>query len=144
MNLSDLPKLVGKSKRRVGRGHGSGRVKTAGRGTKGQNARGRTHVGFEGGQSSFIKRFPYLRGKGRNKGKQEKVTAIQVATLNVLPDKSTVHLSTLTRYHTVDVDTTRVKIIGKGPLTVALTVTVPISQGAAACVLAAGGTILKT
>lgn len=53
-----------KSKRRLGRGHGSGRGKTAGRGTKGQNSRsgGGVRRGFEGGQLPLQRRMPYKRG----------------------------------------------------------------------------------
>jgi large subunit ribosomal protein L15 len=52
------------SKRRLGRGHGSGRGKTAGRGTKGQNSRagGGVRPGFEGGQLPIQQRMPYKRG----------------------------------------------------------------------------------
>lgn len=66
MNLSQLPKIVHRSKKRIGRGHGSGKVKTAGRGSKGQKARGKIPAGFEGGQLPLIKRLPLLRGKGKN------------------------------------------------------------------------------
>lgn len=53
-----------KDARRVGRGHGSGRVKTAGRGTKGQKARagGNVNPRFEGGQLPLVQRLPYKRG----------------------------------------------------------------------------------
>jgi large subunit ribosomal protein L15 len=51
-------------RKRVGRGHGSGHVKTAGRGMKGQNSRagGRVRIGFEGGQNPIYRRMPYKRG----------------------------------------------------------------------------------
>src|SRR5215470_13009192 len=68
MNLSDLQPTPGshKTKRRVGRGHGSGRGKTAGRGTKGQKARtgGHVHRAFNGGQTRLSKRLPFVRGLG--------------------------------------------------------------------------------
>lgn len=53
-----------KPRKRVGRGHGSGHVKTAGRGTKGQNSRagGGVRPGFEGGQNPIYRRMPYKRG----------------------------------------------------------------------------------
>src|SRR5439155_15024628 len=53
-----------KKSRRIGRGHGSGRVKTAGRGTKGQKARagGNVNPRFEGGQLPLVQRLPYKRG----------------------------------------------------------------------------------
>lgn len=53
-----------RKRRRVGRGHGSGLVKTAGKGTKGQKARsgGNIHPRFEGGQLPLIQRLPHKRG----------------------------------------------------------------------------------
>lgn len=66
MTLDDLRPSEGSrtTKRRLGRGHGSGRGKTAGRGTKGQNSRsgGGVRVGFEGGQLPIQRRMPYKRG----------------------------------------------------------------------------------
>ena len=66
MELHDLKPVKGsnRSRKRVGRGHGSGSVKTAGRGTKGQKSRsgGRTRPGFEGGQNPIYQRMPYKRG----------------------------------------------------------------------------------
>ena len=66
MKLSDLRPAPGshKAERRVGRGHGSGRGKTAGRGTKGQKARsgGNIHRAFEGGQTRLVKRLGFVRG----------------------------------------------------------------------------------
>jgi len=65
-NLTDLKpnKGANKDRTRVGRGHGSGKGKTAGRGTKGQKSRtgGSIRVGFEGGQLPLQKRMPYKRG----------------------------------------------------------------------------------
>jgi large subunit ribosomal protein L15 len=66
MRQHDLrpPKGSHEQRRRVGRGHGSGRGKTAGRGTKGQKARsgGGVPPYFEGGQLPLVKRLPYKRG----------------------------------------------------------------------------------
>ena len=70
MKLSDLRPAPGshKTERRVGRGHGSGRGKTAGRGTKGQKARtgGNIHRAFNGGQTRLSKRLPFVRGLGNS------------------------------------------------------------------------------
>lgn len=69
MNLSSLPKIGEKNKKRVGRGIGSGTGKTSGRGMKGQNSRsgGGVRLGFEGGQNPLTKRVPQLKGfKSRN------------------------------------------------------------------------------
>jgi large subunit ribosomal protein L15 len=64
--LDDLRPNPGanKARKRVGRGHGSGHGKTAGRGTKGQKARSGRGVrpGFEGGQLPIQQRLPYKRG----------------------------------------------------------------------------------
>src|SRR5918997_2081850 len=51
-----------KPRKRVGRGEGSGRGKTAGRGTKGTKARGEVHIFFEGGQMPITRRIPKLKG----------------------------------------------------------------------------------
>jgi len=58
--LNDLPKLKRNSRKRVGRGIGSGKGKTSGRGVKGQKARTGHHSvkGFEGGQTPIYMRLP--------------------------------------------------------------------------------------
>jgi large subunit ribosomal protein L15 len=70
VKLSDLRPAPGshKAERRVGRGHGSGRGKTAGRGTKGQKARtgGHIHRAFNGGQTRLSKRLAFVRGLGNS------------------------------------------------------------------------------
>ena len=64
MQLHDLKPAPGsrKAKTRVGRGIAAGKGKTAGRGTKGQGARGQVRLGFEGGQNPLYRRMPYKRG----------------------------------------------------------------------------------
>src|SRR5438309_3362534 len=66
MQLSDLRpgKGANKDRKRVGRGHGSGHVKTAGRGMKGQKSRsgGNVPPRFEGGQTPIQQQLPYKRG----------------------------------------------------------------------------------
>lgn len=63
MKLSSLSKIVKKSKKRVGRGYGSGRGgHTTGRGAKGQKARGKVKLGFEGGQLPLVRRLPQRGG----------------------------------------------------------------------------------
>ncbi len=66
--MTKLPKVVTKSKKRVGRGMGSGKGShTSSRGQKGQKARGSIAVLFEGMKmrKSFLKRLPLKRGKGK-------------------------------------------------------------------------------
>lgn len=135
----NLPKIVTRRKKRLGRGHGSGKVKTAGRGTKGQKARGTMPAGFEGGQSPLVRRLPYLRGKGRNQSKKHKAFPIPLTKLNALPKGTVVTLETLRKYDMIDEDVSRVKVLGKGSLTVALTVKLPCSKSAQEAIVLAGG-----
>lgn len=78
-----LPKVVTKSKKRVGRGMGSGKGShTSGRGQKGQKSRGHIGVLFEGMKmrKSFLKRLPLIRGKGKfhaKKTRREKYVAFK-------------------------------------------------------------------
>lgn len=66
-----LPKIVKKSGKRLGRGYGSGKGgHTSSRGQKGQKSRTSVGIMFEGMKmkKSLIKRLPFQRGKGKNKG----------------------------------------------------------------------------
>ncbi|MBI2404869.1 50S ribosomal protein L15 [Candidatus Gottesmanbacteria bacterium] len=143
MNLSQLPSIVERSKKRVGRGHGSGKVKTAGRGTKGQRARGRVPPGFEGGQLALIKRLPYLRGKGRNKSRLTKSFAISVGKLAAIPKETVVTLEVLRKYHMIDKDVTRVKVVGGSTLSEPIQVALPCSASAKRTIEKVGGKILS-
>ena len=144
MNLTNIQKLTTKKKRRIGLGHGSGRVKTAGRGTKGQKARTSVPLDFEGGALPLIKRMPFLRGKDKFKSLQAKHLIINVSALNIFPKNGVVDLESLAKHHLVLLDSAKelgVKILGDGDLQVALTVKLPISKGAAEKVKKAGGTV---
>jgi len=141
MKLSALPSITKRSKKRLGRGHGSGKVKTSGRGTKGQNARNSRPQGFEGGQLALIKRLPLLRGKDRNGSQKMKAYPLSVEKLAELPRGTTVSLATIRKYHMISEGVSRVKILGKGKLTNALTVTVPCSKSARQSIERAGGTV---
>ncbi|HBG81337.1 TPA: 50S ribosomal protein L15 [candidate division CPR2 bacterium] len=94
MKLHEITTTLGKKSKRVGRGIGSGKGKTAGRGTKGQNSRtgGGVRPGFEGGQTPLIRRIPKLKGfKSRN----VKPTVITLNDLNKLAPGSKVNSETL-------------------------------------------------
>lgn len=144
MELANLPQIVGKRKKRVGRGYGSGRGKTAGRGTKGQKARGKVRLGFEGGQTPLIKRLPLRRGKGNPKiGKKPLVVNLKV--LNLLPKNFLVNIENLAKAKIVDEDQARsfgVKILGDGEINVPLTVNLPVSKKAQQKIEAAGGKVV--
>ncbi|MCL6096258.1 MAG: 50S ribosomal protein L15 [Patescibacteria group bacterium] len=144
MNINSLIKTTAKSKRRLGQGHGSGRVKTSGRGTKGQNAKGKRALSFEGGALPLIKRLPFRRGKGKNKLFKKKPIVINVKFLNLLKKDSVVDLKALIAHNIVDEKEARiygVKILGDGQLKTALIVKLPISKSAAEKVKKAGGRV---
>jgi len=141
MRISDLPSITTKRKKRLGRGHGSGKVKTSGRGTKGQKARRNIPLGFEGGQSPLIKRLPLLRGKGRNQSHKPKAFPVAVGKLNSLPKGTIVTLETLKKYRMIGEYVSVVKLLGGGELTVALTVKLPCSSFAKEVIIKAGGSV---
>jgi large subunit ribosomal protein L15 len=140
-NFSTLQPIVRRSKKRLGRGHGSGKVKTSGRGTKGQKARDSIRPGFEGGQLALIHRLPLLRGKGRNKALVAKAFPVSVEKLEQIPEGTTVTLSTLEKYHIIEEGTSRVKILGGKGLTHKLTVKVNCSASARKLIEKAGGAV---
>jgi large subunit ribosomal protein L15 len=144
MELSNLPKVVGKRKKRLGRGLGSGRGKTAGRGTKGQKARGKPKLGFEGGQTPLIKKLPLRRGKGNPKISR-KPLAVNLKVLDLLPANSLVDLENLIKAKIVDEREVRsfgVKILGEGEIKVPLTIKLPISHKATKKIEKAGGKVV--
>jgi large subunit ribosomal protein L15 len=148
MKLHELSPAPGskREKRRIGRGHGSGRVKTSGRGTKGQNSRagGGTRLGFEGGQNPWTMRVPHKRGFSRNRFK----IIAQVVNLRDLETAfsagDTVSLDLLKERGLID-DVTGarpVKVLGDGTLSKALTLEVhAVSASAREAVEQAGGTL---
>lgn len=144
MNLSSLTKIIGRRQKRLGQGHGSGRVKTAGRGTKGQKARGKVSLTFEGGALPLIKRLPFRRGKGRNKPIGKKPVVLNVNVLNIFKKGSIVDPETLIKNQLVDAKEVRrgIKILGDGKLEVSLTVKVPVSKGAKNKIEKAGGKVI--
>lgn len=144
--LHTLPKTAKIKYRRVGRGIGSGRGKTAGRGTKGQKARGTIRPGFEGGQLSLIKRLPLYRGKLKNRSYRARTLVINVKILELLPTGTVVDSTSLVKHnilHAEDVAIYKIKILGDGKITKSLTVKLPLSKSAEKKIIAAGGKIEK-
>ncbi|MBI1982192.1 MAG: 50S ribosomal protein L15 [Candidatus Levybacteria bacterium] len=144
MNLSSLTKVTTRRKRRLGQGHGSGRGKTAGRGTKGQKARGKISLSFEGGALPLIKRLPFRRGKGKNKVFKKKPIILNVKALNLLPKGTTADMQSLVKHGLINEQEAKiygVKILGNGELTLPLTVKLPVSKGAAKKIKKAGGVV---
>ena len=145
MNLSQLPKITEKETRRLGQGHGSGRVKTSGRGTKGQKARGKIpFTKYSGGSLAFVKSLPFLRGKLKNYSLQTAALPIAVEKLNTLPKGTVVDVKALVDHKVVTAKAVKnrpVKILGTGDVTVALTVKLSVSASAKAKIEKAGGTV---
>lgn len=146
MKLENLSKATEARKKRLGQGHGSGRGKTGGRGTKGQKARGKIPLRFEGGALALIKRMPFRRGKGKNKIFKKKPIVVNVKVLNILKKGENVNLKTLSANNIVDEKEAKiygVKILGDGELSVPLTVELPVSKGALKKIEKAGGKVIS-
>ena len=145
---TNLPKTVTKSKKRVGRGYGGGKGgHTVGRGQKGQKARSKVHVIFEGVKmkKSQIKRLPLRRGKGKFKAKNKPII-VNVNLLNLLPSSSNVDIDLLTKSGIVDAKQAvdfGVKILGDGEIKKKLTINLPISKSATKKIEKAGGKVVK-
>lgn len=142
--LSFLPALVSGVKKRVGRGIGSGRGSKSGRGTtRHQKARSTIPLHFEGGQGRLVKKFPLLRGKGRNYSKKLNKYVVYSEELNVFPEGTTVDVAALQGKLLVDPEAknAKVKLIKKGEITKKLTVALPVTQSVKAMIEKAGGTV---
>ncbi|MBV8386359.1 MAG: 50S ribosomal protein L15 [Acidimicrobiia bacterium] len=140
MKLHDLKPPAGSTrpKRRVGRGIAGKGGKTAGRGTKGQGARGSVPVGFEGGQMPLARRVPKLKGF-KNPFRVE-YAVVNLDTLesfegdDVNPD--TLRAKGLVHKHGL------VKVLGRGELTRKVTVKAhAFSKSAERAITSAGGTV---
>ena len=141
MKLHELSPAPGSVKdvKRIGRGHGSGNGKTAGKGHKGQKARaGRgIRAGFEGGQMPLHRRIPK---RGFNNIFATPYTAINVAILNRFEDGTVVNTEALLNAGIIKKAPYGVKILGNGKIEKSLTVQVAaFSESAKAKIEAAGG-----
>ena len=142
MALHNLHKIKKHNKKRLGQGHGSGRVKTAGRGTKGQKARAKISMSFEGGSLPLIKRLPFRRGKGRNKSFSGDPLIVNIKYLNVYDKNQIVDIESLIKKGIVKKEDAKrfgVKILGDGEIKLPLVVKLPISKNAAKKIEKAGG-----
>lgn len=141
MNLSTLKPAEGSKHStnfRVGRGHGSGNGKTAGKGHKGQKARsGAPRIGFEGGQMPLYRRLPKRGFTNRN---SKEIVAINLSALERFENDSVVSIETLIAAGVVKNPKDGVKVLGCGELTKKLTVQAnAFSASAAAKIEALGG-----
>ncbi len=140
--LSRLPPIKQRKKKRLGRGTGSGAGAKSGRGTtRHQTARENIPLFFEGGQNRLVKRFPLLRGKGRNKSIVDKPLVIRVSELNVFDNDTVVTVQSLVDRHIIgdDEKNKKVKILAGGVLVRKLTVELPCSDSAKQVIENKGG-----
>ena len=142
MRLNTLSPAPGSthSKKRVGRGIGSGLGKTAGRGHKGLKSRsgGSVAPGFEGGQMPLQKRLPKYGFSSRI----GRVTAeVRLNELNLI-EGEVVDLETLKQADVIGSHIKRAKIFASGEVKKAVTVKgVAVTKGAKAAIEAAGGKV---
>ena len=147
MNLSSLKPAEGsiKTRKRIGRGPGSGLGGTSTRGHKGAKSRSgyKNKVGFEGGQMPIQRRLPKFGFKNINRVEYK---AINLSTLQTLADArqfSKIGLSELAEAGFIS-SSQLVKILGNGNLTAKLEVEAhAFSKSAEAAIVAVGGTVVK-
>ncbi|MCD7839067.1 MAG: 50S ribosomal protein L15 [Erysipelotrichaceae bacterium] len=142
MKLHDLQYTEGarKTRKRVGRGTGSGHGKTSGRGQKGQNSRsgGGKKPGFEGGQTPLFMRLPK---RGFTNVNRIEYAIVNIEDLNRFEAGSVVDLAALKECGLIKKELDGLKVLGNGELNVALTVKAKkFSKSAVAAIEAAGGT----
>ena len=143
MDLSNLKPAIGstKSRKRIGRGQGSGTGKTAGKGHKGQKARsgGSIKPGFEGGQMPLQRRLPK---RGFTPLTRKEYALVNLRDLAQFEPDSVVDLEALSASGLVGQVKDGIKVLGDGELGHALTVKAhKFSKSAVAKIEAAGGKV---
>lgn len=142
MKLNDLKATEGarSTKKRIGRGLGSGNGKTSGKGQKGQNSRsgGGVAIGFEGGQTPFFKRMPK---RGFTNFTRKEYAIVNVEDLNKFEDGVTVDFAAVKAAGLVKKELDGLKVLGNGQLEKKLTVkAAKFSASAKKAIEEAGGT----
>ena len=142
MKLNTISPAEGskKTRKRVGRGIGSGNGKTAGRGHKGQKSRsgGFHKVGFEGGQMPLQRRLPKRGFASRTSRYNAEVRLYHIAAM----DTDVIDVEALKAAGLVNHDVRKVKVINTGTLERAVTLKgLAVSKGAQAAIEAAGGKV---
>ncbi|WP_026369825.1 50S ribosomal protein L15 [Kallotenue papyrolyticum] len=147
MKLHDLKPAAGAHKvgKRVGRGHGSGKGKTAGRGMMGQKARSGPgpHRAFEGGQNEITRRLPFKRGVGFQNRYRIEYEIFNIGDLAATQhDEITPEL--LVQARLLKNLKKPVKILGDGEINRPMRITAHrFSASARAKIEAAGGTVIE-
>ncbi len=140
--LSTLPKIISHKKKRLGRGLGSGKGSKSGRGTtRHQKAREKIPLFFEGGQAKMVKKFPLLRGKGRQRSFKERPVILTLDYLNNFDNDEVVSIDMLVKKKIIAHSKIPVKILNRGKLEKKLIVKLPVSVGAKKAIEAKGGKV---
>ena len=147
MNLSNLKPAEGstKTRKRIGRGTGSGLGGTSTRGHKGAKSRSgySKKIGFEGGQMPLQRRLPKFGFKNINRVEYKAINIDTLQELATAQNLTKVDINTLISAGFIS-SKQLVKILGKGNLTVKLEVEAnAFSKSAEAAIIAAGGTVVK-
>jgi len=143
MKLNDLKPAQGstKQRKRIGRGAGSGRGKTATKGHKGQKARsgGSIKAGFEGGQMPLQRRLPK---RGFSALDRVEYSVVNLSQLDVFNSGDLITVESLVEKGFVKSSDLKVKILGDGQISKVLNVrATKFSKPAKEKIVAAGGTI---
>ena len=147
MNLNNLTPAVGsvKTRKRIGRGTGSGLGGTSTKGHKGQKSRSgySKKIGFEGGQMPIQRRLPKFGFKNVNRVEYKAINIETLEGLALSAKLSKIALSELREAGFLS-KTALVKILGKGVLTTKIDVEAnAFSKSAEEAIVAAGGTVVK-
>ena len=142
MNLNTLKPAFGEktSRKRIGRGMGSGMGKTSGRGHKGQKSRsgGFTKIGFEGGQMPLQKRLPKYGFSSRIGRTTAEVRLHELSRV----DGDIADLESLKAADLIKDDVKRVRVFLSGEINRAMNVRgLTVTKGAKAAIEAAGGSV---
>ncbi len=142
MQLNTLAPVEGekRTRRRVGRGIGSGFGKTCGRGHKGQKSRsgGFTKIGFEGGQMPLQRRLPKVGFSSRVSIITAQVTLSEIDKL----EEKEITVDVLKTHNLVTKNIKRVKVMLSGEINRAVTLTgIKATKGAKAAIEAAKGKV---
>ena len=123
MKLNSLNSQKKRSKKRLGRGIGSGKGKTSGRGHKGQKSRSGVAIkSFEGGQMPLYRRLPKRGFRSFNNKIKESIAIINLYKIQEILEKkkilpnSKLNLSTLQKIQLVNKKYSKLKLLGSGDI----------------------------
>jgi large subunit ribosomal protein L15 len=148
MELHDLKPNQGarKDRKRKGRGTGSGYGKTSGRGMKGQNSRagGGVPLYHQGGNLPFYRKLPFKRGEGFTVINRVRYEEVNLEKLSMFPADAEITPEVLLEAGMINDLKKPIKILGRGDVTVALTVKAhKFSASAQEKIESAGGSVVE-